>query len=535
MSATNRYSVRGDDPWRSRPLALANLAMLLLSVTAARAADPEPVLRLGLDAVAAYADPHQFNSTDNRNLAFHIFEPLVLPDNELGTLPWLASEWHMEGERTWIFTLRPDVHFHDGKVLTPQDVAFTFCRLDSLETNANVALIAGIEQASARDAHTLAVTTHGPMPLLPHTLTLLGIIPAPEDWKGDFRPGGCAGAAAGLAALTAERFEKGQIPGTGPYRLKSFTSGGPAELVRADHYWGPPQRWQRVQLLPLKTGAARAHALLAGKVDIINQVVPETLEFLAGRSDVKIVDSKPLRTLMLSVNVAGALTDARVRRAIAIAIDRNGLGQRTAQGAEPADQIAHAGIMGYDAAASLPFDQAQARQLLTQAGVQGTLHLRLVTVEPFARVAEGVARYLLAIGIRLDIRYISAGEALGTLRQRDYDLFLGSWVPFTGELGYMAWEMLHSAEADLKAGGQNFGGYRNPEIDRLLSETLVEADAHKRATLLQQVSIIASSDAPVIPLLHTTRRWAMRTDLRFEGRVDGNTLATLITAAPQTQ
>ncbi len=521
-------------------LLLAFLAALSLGGGngVARAADtPSPVLRVGLDAVAASADPHLYNSADSRNLAFHIFEPLVLPDEGLGIVPWLATDWHMEGDRTWIIHLRTGARFQDGKLLSPHDVAFTFCRVESLGHAALAGLIAGVEQVSARDPNTLMITTRGPMPLLPHVLSLLAIIPAPEGWKGLYRSQGCADMAEGLAALTEERFARGLVPGTGPYRLAAFSSGMSADLVRAGTYWNTPPYWDRVRQILLETGATRARALVAGEVDIINQVVPETLEFLNGRTDIKVVDSKPLRTLMLTVNLASPLSDGNVRRALAIAIDRTGLSRRIVQGgAVPADQMAPPGIPGFTAGAALAYDQAEARRLLTQAGVPDGLRLRLVTVEPFARVAEGVARYLLAVGIQLDIRYISVGQALPVLRGRDYDLFLGSWVPVTGEMGYSDWELLHSVQPDIKAGNQNHNGYSNPQVDRLLSQAMVEVDGGRRQTLLQQVSVIASRDLPVIPLLHTSRRWAMRADIRFDGRVDGNTLATVIApASPRTQ
>lgn len=524
---------RGFDGRWLRLLALIVMLAVGFGNSRATAADAlPPVLRVGLDAVAASADPHMFNSADSRNLAFHIFEPLVLPDDGLGIVPWLASDWHMEGDRTWIINLRSDVRFNDGRALTPHDVAFTFCRVESLSHTALAGLIAGVDQVAARDAKTLLITTRGPMPLLPHVLALLAIIPAPDGWKGTYRSQGCVDVAEGLAALTEERFAQGLVPGTGPYRLAGFSSGNAADLVRTASYWNTRPPWDRVRQILLQTGATRARALVAGEVDIINQVVPETLEFLNGRADIKVVDSKPLRTLMLTVNLADRLSDDAIRRALAIAIDRTGLSQRITQGgAVPADQIAPAGLPGFAPAAAIPYDQAEARRLLRQAGIQDGLRLRLVTVEPFARVAEGIARYLLAIGVQLDIRYISVGEALPVLRGRDYDLFLGSWVPFTGEMGYSGWELLHSVQPDIKAGSQNHNRYSNPEMDRLLTQAMVELDGGRREALLQQVSVIASRDLPIIPLLHMSRRWAMRADIRFDGRVDGNTLATLIVPA----
>lgn len=536
MTSSNGPSIlsRRQIGYRLRLFVLLASLMLGGNSIAVAADLPPQVLRVGLDAVAASADPHRLYSVDSRNLAFHIFEPLIMPDNVLGTVPWLATGWDREGDRTWVIRLRPDVRFHDGKLLSPHDVAFTFCRLDSLESRSLAGLIAGVEQAAARDAYTLVITTRGPLPLLPHVLTLLPIIPAPDGWKGTYQPRGCTGAAEGLAALSEQRFAAGLVPGTGPYRLSAFNSGAAADLVRADGYWGVRPHWDRVRQILLETGVTRARALVSGEVDIVNQVVPETLDFLNARTDIKVVDSLALRTLMLTVNLAGPLSDVNIRRALAIAIDRTGLSKRIAQGgAEPADQMAPPGIPGYTPAASLPFDQAEARRLMRQSGVGDgqRLRLRLITVEPFARVAEGVARYLLAIGVQLDIRYASVGEALPLLRGRDYDLFLGSRVPFTGEMGYSNWELLHTPQAEIKAGSQNDSGYSNPELDQILSQAMVEPDASRREALLQQVAVIASRDLPFIPLLRTTRRWAMNADIRFEGRVDGNTLATLITPA----
>lgn len=513
-------------------------ALSLPVFTAAAAAATSAVLRIGLDAVAATADPHAFNSADTRNLAFHIFEPLILPDEALGIQPWLATGWRQEDARHWVVTLRPGIRFHDGKPFSAADVAFTFCRLDRLGDGTMAGLIAGVEEVSARDPLNVVITTRTPVPLLPHLLTLFGIVPAPDGWQEVFRPGGCTAAAAGLAALSAERFERGEIAGTGPFRLERFARGGPVDLVAAPAYWGPRPVWEHVRLIPLPTGAARARALVAGEVDIINQVVPESLDFLASRTDIRLTVSKPMRTLLLNINPhhpdgsASPLQTLAVRRALAIALDRAALAQRLSEDAAiAAPQLAHPDILGHTPDADLPYDPALARELLRVSGTERPLDLELVTVEPFARIVDGIARYLLAAGVRLKVRYISVGEVLTTLHDRKFDLFLSSWVPFTGELGYAGWELLHSPDPAMKAGAQNFSQYSNATLDHLLEEARGEVDGERRAILLQQVSILVRDEVPLIPVLHLSRRWAMRADLRFEGRLDGNTLATLITPA----
>ncbi len=524
-------------------LLLTFILLPLLAFTVNAAGTTPAVLRIGLDGVSATADPHAFNSADTRNLAFHIFEPLILPDEALGLQPWLATGWQQEDARRWVVTLRPGVRFHDGKPFGAADVAFTFCRLDRLANGTMAGLIAGVEEVSARDPLTLVITTQTPVPLLPHLLTLFGIVPAPDGWHQAFRRGGCAEAEAGLAALSTQRFEQGQVPGTGPFRLERFNRGGPVDLVAAAGYWGNRPAWEHVRLIPITTGAARARALVAGEVDIINQVVPESLDFLASRRDIRLTASRPMRTLLLNINPYHAdgsvspLQNLAVRRALAIALDRAALAQRLSEDAAiGAPQLAHPDILGYTPDADLPYDPVQARELLHGALAGKPLELDLVTVEPFARVVDGIARYLLAVGVRLKVRYITVGEVLPTLHDRKFDLFLSSWVPFTGELGYAGWELLHSPDPARKAGAQNFSQYSDTTLDHLLEEARGELDAGRRAILLQQVSLLVRDQVPLIPVLHLSRRWAMRADLRFDGRLDGNTLATLITpAAARTQ
>lgn len=533
-----RLAGRQGAAWSGLWVLLLAFLLPFTGTDAGRAQTVPTVLRIGLDAVAGAADPHAFNSADTRNLAFHIFEPLILPDQGLGLQPWLATGWQQEDARHWALSLRPGVRFHDGKPLTAADVAFTFCRLDQVADGTMTGLIAGVEEVAARDATSVVITTRTPVPLLPHLLTLFGIVPAPEGWHDSFRPGGCNTARAALADMTAERFEQGRVPGTGPFRLERFTRGGPVDLVAVDGYWGRRPAWERVRLVPIVTGAARARALVAGEVDIINQVVPESLEFLSSRPDIRLTASQPMRTLMLNINPyraggAGALLQsATVRRALAISLDRGALARRLSLDATlAAPQMMPPDIVGHTPDADLPYDPDQARAQLRQASGGQPIRLDLVTVEPFARVAEGITRYFLAVGVTLNIRYIPVSEVLRTLNGGDYDLFLSSWVPFTGELGYPGWEMLHTRDPALKAGAQNFGRYSNPTIDHLLEEARGEQDLDRRTQLLQQVSILVSQDAPLIPLLHLARRWAMRADLRFDGRVDGNTLATLIAPA----
>lgn len=492
-------------------------------------------LRMGLETVSTTADPHLYLSVDGRTLAFHSFEPLVANDGSMQPSPALALAWELEGERRWTFKLRTGVRFHDGREFTAVDAVYTFCRIIHLPGSGFLGALQGIVTVSAADPHTLVIETDRPTPLLPRNLSSIGIIPSEPGWSASYQASGCGGA----SWPDPSAFDRGEVPGTGPYKLSSFAPGGRITFTRNDNYWGPPPPWRTVEIAPLPDAGTRNRSLIRGDSDIINQVSPESMAFLSEQRNIRVETGTRARSIYLGVNLgpgrAGTqstpnpLADVRVRRAISLAVDRTALSDRLMPGmAGPANQFIPPGMAGFVDGVRLPFDVQEAKRLLSEAGFPNGFETSLTAVEPFARLAEGISRYLAAIGIRLKINFVHPGEFIDLMNRQEYRLVLVSSVPFSGDLSYIAREIFASADPGTGMGMQNFGGYVNARMDELIGKALVTTEGRAREALLKQVTGLALEDLPFIPLLHVSRAWAMRSDLRYEARADGHTLAQLV-------
>ncbi|QJE73058.1 hypothetical protein HHL28_08130 [Aerophototrophica crusticola] len=487
---------------------------------------------MGLESVASTADPHAYSHVDGRTLAFHQFDPLVANDTHLQPVPALAASWSVENELRWTFNIRPGVRFHNGKELTATDAVYSLCRIAHLPGSGLLGSLQGIASATAKDRLTLVVETDVPAPLLARNLANIAIIASPPGWEGQYHPDGCGTGPWPDGAS----FDKGQVAGTGPYRLKSFTRNGETTLARFDGYWGEVPAWETVTMLPFPDPGARNRSLVRGMVDLVNQVSAESMAFLSEQSRLRVEASTRARSIFIGVNLSpgtttgkdggNPLSDVRVRQAISLAIDRKALSDRLMPGMSgPAYQFMPEGMLGYDPGATSPFNIAQARKLLAEAGFANGFDTTLTAVEPFARVAEGVSRYLAAVGIRVQIRFVRPGEVVDIMSRRDYALVLVSSVPLTGEFSTIAREVFAPMDPASGMGMQNFGGYFNDQMNVLIMKALATTDTEVRGRLLQQITAIGLQDLPFIPLLHVSRAWAMRKDLRFQARADGHTLA----------
>ncbi|HYC03630.1 MAG TPA: ABC transporter substrate-binding protein [Azospirillaceae bacterium] len=520
---------------------LAISALLFLGTAAAvpaRAAQPPQAaapgeIRLGLESLAASADPHLHNSLDDANLAAHLFEPLIRRDRSLQPTAGLAVKWQATEERAWTFTLRPDVRFHDGTTLDAQDVVYTFCRILGLSGSGVRGALRGIVAVEAKDAATLVLRTAEPDPLVPNSLTSVAIIAAPEGWSGRFEPAGCKAE----SWPTTAQFDQGQTAlGSGPFRLKAFKPGSRVELVRFDGYWGPRPTWTSVLMVPLPEPGGRGRALISGTVDIVNAVSAESFPFFAGLPNLHLVSSPQARTLLLNLNQRedarafggrNPFADPRVRRAVMMAIDRAAISERLMLGtAAPAGQLIPEGMFGYNPEiAANPYDPVQAKALMRDAGFEAGFEVELLAIDSNTKLADVIARYLAAVGIRAKVMVRPTPDAMAQLSRLDFQMQLGGSVPLTGEFGYVAREAIATRDPARGMGTQNYGGYTNPELDQLIRTALVTLDDSKREEMLRRVGRIATDEVVKVPLLHLPRTWAMRSGLVYEGRAEGLTLA----------
>lgn len=522
------------------------------SMAADRSADGGAgrTLVIGLSQEPTSLDPHFHDLHANLQVALHVFDTLVGRDETSGPTPQLAESWTTADGVTWEFRLRPGVTFHDGTPFTARDVLYSFCRLAKVPGSPRgfAGSLSMVREAEAPDSHTIRLVTDRPYPLLLSELATLAIIRAPAN--GGPERYGRDGCGASDWLRSADFDSRRLVVGTGPFRLAAYEPGRRVVLDRNDTSWRGGVPWNRVEMRFIRDDGQRVRALLAREVDIIDQVSGINLENLSRLADVRLIPlaARSLFYLHLdtSRNVspgveapdgrtplkANPLKDRRVRRALSLAIDRQAIVDRVLRGqASMAFQLVPFGLVGHaDELRSEGVDLVEARRLLAEAGYPNgfTLHIGLSTARlALVRVAEVVAAMVDRIGVHATVEVTSSREFSSRQGTRGYGAYLAGWANSVNNATDPLKNLLATPDGAANGGFglANVGGYSNPEVDRLLAQSLVTLDEKRREALLREACVVAMRDQGLVPLYFEVAVWGVRHRLDFIPRADLFTLA----------
>ncbi len=509
------------------------LGLLLgLALTAqAQAAD----LTIGRAAEQSSIDPHFAGTSPNGDTAGDMFDRLIASDAHNQSRPSLALSWRAVDPVTWRIELRPGVRFHDGSPFTAEDVVFSLARAKAMVNSPAPFSRAGrgVLSVTAEGATTLLVKTDGPVPRLMEQLGEIYIV--------------SARAAAGRS--TAVLNGGAGMVGTGPYAFRSWTPGERMEMAGNPAYWGEAPAWNRVSLRFIKTPAARVAALLAGDVDLIDQVPPADAKQIAGNPKAALYSIAATRLVYLALDSArdispfvtdaaghplprNPLRDGRVRRALSLMIDRGALAGRLLDGsAEPAGQFVPEGLGGF--VPGLKPDGvtiAEARRLLAEAGYPDgfglTLHASADRLPQDGAVAQAIGQMLRRGGIAINAVIAEPYTVFAPAASRQaYSLFLFSFGTTSSSSADGLTSVLATYNATTGMGAFNRARYSNPTFDRTLEDALADFDESSRNSTLAAATTIAMTDHAILPLYWQIIHWATRKPLTYTPRRDEATAA----------
>jgi len=490
-------------------------------------------------------DPHYIFLDSNVAFWKHLYGSLTAFDNEGKVEPNLAASYRSVDDRTWEFKLRTDVKFEDSSLLTADDVVYSLERVRSIPGNPSpyTALLETITSVEAVDPATVRITTSVANPWVPGNLAHVAILPRKAT----------EGRATGDFAA-----ENG-IGEYGPYRVSSFTPGDRLVLDRNEEYWGEKPYWARVTFRILPTDASRVAALLAGDVDLIDFVPPTDVERLRTNDNVSVHEGPSGRLMQLVFNyrdgavggVTGsggeplehnALREIRVRQAVLKSIDRQALVDRIMGGqADVASQVAMPSVGGYDSDLQLETpDPAQAKALLAEAGFPDGLGVTISCSNNRypndARICQALGQMLARGGFRPTVDTQPMSVFMASLRrpaeEKNFAIALvglGGHAQRPSSLVFS----VHSVDVEGGRGAFNFGGYSNPELDRLIVDANTTLDQTKRNELLAAAVRRTNEEVAVIPLFFQKVVTASRADISYTTNSAELTLAW--NAKPKTQ
>ena len=469
-------------------------------------------------------DPHSASLAVTTRLLSNVYEGLVGRDKDFRLVPWLAESWSQPDSRTWRFRLRPNVRFHDGAPFTADDVVFSMERVLSANSQLK-STVQGVASAKKIDDLTVDLIMKEPNPVLLNHLFSFRIMNKAWATRNN--------------ALTPQNyrdkedtFASRHANGTGPFMIKERQTDVRTVLVANPQWWNNASAEKgnvtEVILLPIKSNATRAAALLSGEVDFVNDPPPQDIARLKTGADVKVVESPEQRVQYLafdvhrdellysSVKKKNPFKDVRVRRAIAHAIDVEAIRSKVMRNLSmPIGSIVTATEQGYarDADIRLPLDREKARKLLADAGYPGGFDITLDcgNNQPAADICQAIPPMLAQIGIKVAPNIVPTTNYFGKLQRLDTSFYLLSWGTPTSDALYTLQFTLHTPINDSSGSGDgNYGRHTNPKFDYLVDKARIENDLVKRDALIRDALLILKDDLPILPLHQSIIPWAMR-------------------------
>jgi len=448
-------------------------------------------------------------------IRYALFLPLIGYDERLEYEPVLARSWEMIGDTAVVFRLRDDVRWHDGTPTTAYDVAFTFERAKDPATGfANAGYFERWTAVEVVDSFTVRFRIE------PHPDPLAGwpfVAIMPRHLLDSIPP----------ERMRQAEFNRKPV-GNGPFRFVS---------QRANDRWvfeanpdfpealGGRPYLDRVVWRVIPENSAQATELLTGGVDLILGPRAIHLAELDAAPGVRAIVKPSRKYQLIAWNGQRApFDDARVRRALTLAIDRQEMLTvlRGGYGTLASGPITPAHWAHDSTVSPLPYDPAAARELLEAAGFRdrdgdGILEdaagrdfsfaLTIPAGNEYNRsVAEMVQADLAEVGIRMTVRPLdfAALVAAVTSPARDFDAVVMAWEhDFRLDLA----DLFHSRALD---GPYQWGSYANPELDRLLDEASATADREAARRLWARVQEILRDDQPWTFLYYTPDLFAIR-------------------------
>lgn len=472
-----------------------------------------PPVNGGTAVIAVKSDFDAFNPVTNSALTtddvikYMLFTPLVQFDEKLNPVPYLAERWDLT-EQNVTFHLRPGVKWHDGRPVTAEDVKFTFDLAKNPETASQLgAVYLGlVKSATVVDSLTVRFDF-----VSPHAQPLDDFwwAPVPKHLLESVPP----------AQLTQAPYNR-QPVGSGPFRFVSWKAG--QELVlAADSAFpaalGGRPRLDRVVFRIIPESQTRLQEVVAGSVDVNYTVIPDEAQQIQAQRQIQLFHYPSREFTYLGWNNERPMfSDARVRRALAMAINREQMVQALAQGyGKPSGSVVPLISPLAPNVPPLPYDTAQARQLLAQAGWTDTnrdglvdkggqpLRFTLITNSSnkmFTEVATYVQSQMKLVGVGVEIRTAEFQTMLRQHKAREYDAIITNW---TWDYFKVDPTPLFSCEAARTPQSANRTGYCNPQADALMQRGVRTTDAAQAKPIWQQFGQAVQQDQPLTVLFWT--------------------------------
>ena len=495
-------------------VALLSLNILMSGCTAQRkngvgtsVSSRSNTLRMAVSIEPPTLDPAKVQDIPTNIILSHVFEGLVRYNEKNVIEPVLASAWDLSPDgKIYTFHIRSDVHFHNGRLFTAEDVKYSWERALSPKTDSGVAAnyldgIVGAKDVAVgkrtdlpgvvvMDAQTLKVT-------LDHARAFfLGMISYPSGWIV------CREA----VAKTDGKVGKGSMIGTGPFQWDSYKPGLLVTLKANPSYWNGKPLLDSIEFPIIINSETVYNNFETGQLDIADVSNARIAQDRAAgkfNKEYHVIPEAALNYLVMQPEKQPVFANILVRKAFAEAIDRakllkiadNGIGT-VANGILPPD------LPGKGTEPQpIPYNPAEARKFLAQAGYpEGrgfpTLTLTYTQNSPANRAAGGLIRDDLRnnLGVTINLQELEAGQYFAQERKKELEFCFANWIAdYPDPQNFLSTLFVSTASL-------NRSSYHNLEFDKLCTAADAEQNPSRRADLYGKANQIIMQDVGVLPL-----------------------------------
>ncbi|HZN74258.1 MAG TPA: ABC transporter substrate-binding protein [Micromonosporaceae bacterium] len=470
-------------------------------------ADNRPIRAGGELRVALANEPDKLDPTLARTLVGRtvfnaICEKLYDVDEKLNIVPQLAAELPTFSEDNTVatFKIRTGLKFADGTVMDATAVKTSLDRHRTLTGSARTSELSSVDGVDVVDPQTVRLRLKVPFaPLAAVLADRAGMIMSP-------------------AALTAQgdKFDTNPVC-IGPFKFSTRVAQDRIEVVKDPNYYNAANvKLDKVIYKIIADATTRFNNLRSGDVEVLDTVAATDVDALKADTNLRLFESDSLGYQGITVNLgnvngvgkpparlaspyAGPLaTDARVRRALEMSIDREAINRVVFRGkfAPACSPISPASPLSSDAAqACSKHDPAAAKELLTQAGVSTPVKIGMVIGNtPQQRLlGEAIQAQAREGGFEIQLQPMEFSASLDATDAGKFQLFQIGWSGRVDPDGNIA-NFLQTN------GSQNISGFSNPQMDQLIDQGRATADIAARRGLYGQLVTKLHEEVPLIYL-----------------------------------
>lgn len=496
----------------------------------------DQILFVGNGAEPEGLDPHIVTGVPEHHILTALFEGLVGMDaGDPSPKPAVAESWEVSDDGlVYTFHLRDNAKWSNGDALTAEDFRYAWQRIlmPGMASeysymlfpmkNARAYLegtISDFDEVGVKviDARTLEVTLENPTPYFLQLHIHYSWFP--------------------VHRATIEKFGKidernsgwtrlGNIVSNGPFNLTRWEPNNVIETRKNDSYWNRDNvRLEGVNFYPVSNEQTEERMFRAAELHMTENVHISRVETFQKESPELIRTDPWIGSYFYRVNTTRKpFDDVRVRRALAMAVDRDAITTHILKGGETsARTLTPPNLNGYTAEASIPFDPARAKVLLADAGYPNgkgfpSFSILYNTAEKHKIIAVAIQQMWkehLGVDVRLENQDWKVYLASTSNQNMDYDVHRAGWIgDFVDAINFI--------ELFTSDNGNNRTGWSNAEYDRLVEESFSAKTSEERFALFQKAETILAEEAPIIPIYFYTRPFLLAPEVKnFEGNLLG--------------